>query len=132
VNEQCNYVYTYTRAQAIADGVLIDVTEMAKEAGYTIPVAITSGAWGEAVNWTESDTKISGTPQDEKGRLWDVLWMSSNAIRSARNSSADRVPFTFLRVPRGSRKAQRMTLDVHIGGGDQGEPVITILLQDED
>jgi hypothetical protein len=35
-------VYSYTRKQAIKDGVLIDVTKQAKETGFKVPVAITS------------------------------------------------------------------------------------------
>ena len=42
-------IFSYTRAQAIADGVLIDATELAKEAGFRIPVAVTAGVWGECV-----------------------------------------------------------------------------------
>lgn len=34
-------IYIYTRKQAIEDGVLIDVTETAKEAGFKVPVAVT-------------------------------------------------------------------------------------------
>jgi len=33
-------IHTYTRAQAIEDGVLIDVSEMAREAGFRWPVAV--------------------------------------------------------------------------------------------
>ena len=33
-------IYAYTRAQAIEDGVLADVTETAKEAGFKLPVAV--------------------------------------------------------------------------------------------
>ena len=36
-----NVIYSYTRAQAIADGVLIDVTDEAKAHGFKVPVAIT-------------------------------------------------------------------------------------------
>src|ERR1039458_9449603 len=40
-----NVIYSYTRKQAIEDGVLVDITEMAKEAGIKYPVAITSTAF---------------------------------------------------------------------------------------
>ena len=33
-------IFTYTRKQAIEDGVLIDVSEMAMEAGFRYPVAV--------------------------------------------------------------------------------------------
>ncbi len=36
------YIYCYTRRQAIEDGILIDVTITAQEAGFIWPVAITS------------------------------------------------------------------------------------------
>lgn len=35
------YIYSYSREQAIQDGVLIDITGIAKEAGFKWPVAIT-------------------------------------------------------------------------------------------
>src|SRR4051794_4558851 len=35
-------IFAYTRADALADGVLIDVTDTAKEAGFRIPVAVTA------------------------------------------------------------------------------------------
>ncbi len=36
-----NVIHTYTRAQAIEDGVLIDVSETSSEAGFKWPAAIT-------------------------------------------------------------------------------------------
>ncbi len=38
-------VYSYTRAQAIADGVMVDNSSLAKEAGFTAPVAMTRTVW---------------------------------------------------------------------------------------
>ncbi len=38
-------IFTYTRAQAIEDGVLVDLSEWAKETGFKIPVACTSEVW---------------------------------------------------------------------------------------
>ena len=40
-------ICSYTRAQAIKDGVLIDVSEAAKEAGFKIPVAMTDTVWDQ-------------------------------------------------------------------------------------
>ena len=37
-----NVIHVYTRAQAIADGVLIDATELAREAGFRFPVALSA------------------------------------------------------------------------------------------
>jgi hypothetical protein len=37
--EDSELIHSYSRAQAIADGVLIDVSETAKEVGIVFPVA---------------------------------------------------------------------------------------------
>lgn len=127
-----DFVYTYSRAQAVDDGVLADVSETARDAGFKIPVALTAEAWAECVAWSAADTEKTGVPQDETGRLWDVLWMASCAARRHRHAPADRVTFEVLRVPRGRRRATRCVLVLHIGPGDDGEPVITVMLPNED
>lgn len=125
-------ISTYTRAQAIEDGVLIEAGNMAEEAGFKWPVAMTSAAWADCVAWTEDDNRQQ-VYQDESGRLWDVLFMASHAIRT-RSGSGDRLLFQLYRVPRDGRatKAELTTLKLIVGAGDQGEPVITILLPHED
>jgi hypothetical protein len=124
-------IHRYTRAQALADGMLVDVTETAREAGFRVPVAMTAAAWSKAVAWTDADSARQ-TPQDEAGRLWDVLWM---AYITARRASGDcRVPFQLHVVPRGgqARAPRPTTLHMHIGPGDEGEPVITLMNPDEE
>jgi hypothetical protein len=123
-------VHKYTRAQAIADGLLIDVSTMAKEAGFRIAVALTAQVWTDCVEWTEADS-IRQVTQDEAGRLWDVLWLAHIA---ARRVKSDRVIFELFRVPRGGRgqRPRRTTLHMHIGPGDEDEPVITIMSPGED
>jgi hypothetical protein len=57
------------RAGALRDGVLIDVSAAAREAGIRYPVALTRAAWERCV------TVPPGVAcQAEAGRLWDVLW----------------------------------------------------------
>ena len=125
-------ISTYTRAQAIDDGVLIDVGDMAQEAGFKLPVAMTTAAWADCVDWSADDSDRQ-VHQDQSGRLWDVLFMASHAIRT-HTGQASRLPFTLYRVPRDgcARKSELTQLKVVIGPGDRGEPVITILLPNED
>lgn len=125
-------ISTYTRDQAIEDGVLIDTGSMAREAGFKWPVAITADAWADCVAWTEDDSDRQ-LHQDQSGRLWDVLFMASHAIRTG-SGSGDRLLFQLYRVPRNGRsmEAELTTLKLIVGPGDQGEPVITILLPNED
>jgi hypothetical protein len=126
--------YTYTRAQAIADGVLIDVTEAAREAGFRFPVALTAEVWERCVAWEPEDSDRQ-TYQDQSGRLWDVLWMAYFSILTHRgNVDASRMPYRLLVVPRDGKscKANEIELHVHIGPGDEGEPVLTIMMPWED
>ena len=125
-------ISTYTRAQAIDDGVLIDAGSMASEAGFKWPVALTSAVWADCVAWTEDDSEQQ-VHQDQSGRLWDVLYMASHAIRTAKDSG-DRLLFQLYRVSRDghSTEAVLVTLKLIIGPGDAGEPVITILQPYED
>lgn len=115
---------SYSRAQAIADGVLVDVTEAAKEAGFRLPVAITGGVWTRCVAWRNADAN-----QDEHGRLWDVLWLAHLASRRAKECSVVDYP---LCVEQASGQVEYLTLRLVIGPGDDGEPVMTILFPGEE
>jgi hypothetical protein len=117
-------IYVYTRAQALEDGLLVDVSETAREAGFTIPVALTRGAWEAAVAWPADNHW-----QDEAGRLWDVLFVLAFL---AKRSKGSRIDYHVHRVPPNRRKASRLDLKAVVSGGDDGAPVLTILLPDED
>ena len=125
-------IYSYTRAQAIDDGVLIDATEMARDAGFKWPVALTVAAWSDCVAWSDVDNERQ-VYQDQSGRLWDVLFMASFAVRTAINANRQ-LQFDLQRIPRNGRSttSQRLTLKLILGPGDGGEPVITIMLPGED
>jgi len=117
-------IHTYTRAQALADGVLVDAGPLAKEAGFRWPVALTQAAHAEAVAWNPEHE----AGQDETGRLWDVLWLATIAARAGRSR------FTVARVPNapGQVEAQDLDLVLHVGPGDTAAPVVTISLPGED
>ncbi|MGW4275758.1 DUF6573 family protein [Streptomyces seoulensis] len=93
-------IHAYTRARALADGVLVAAdAELAREAGFRVPVALTSAVWEGCVAWNEGDSERQ-TPQDERGRLWDVLTMARHAIR---RSGGGEVTVDLRRVPRDGR-----------------------------
>ncbi len=123
-------IHTYTRAEAVSDGALIDVSADARALGILHPVALTRSACVDCVDWSDEDSHRQ-THQDIAGRLHDVLWMFRCA---ARNASGERIRFSLYRVPRGGRATRpRLTmLAAVIGPGDLGEPVLTIMLPDED
>jgi hypothetical protein len=137
-------IHAYTRAQALADGYLVDVTSTARSAGVRWPVALTRTVWDAYVEFEAED----GEGQSIEGRLWDVLTMfrfaaagggAGNSMLCFRLYVAkaggnwqpnEQVP------PRASgfdRLTHRLvTLKAVAGPGDAGEPVITIMLPDED
>jgi len=127
VTQESDVVFSYSRAQAIADGVLRDVTVVAQEAGFRYPVALTAAAWADSVAWRAGD----GSGQSEAGRLWDVLHMARLAVKRAAGRV---VQLTVLVVPQrgASSTPQPMRLKMVVGPGDALEPVITIMLPGED
>jgi hypothetical protein len=118
-------ISSYTRAQAIEDGVLIDLTEWAKETGFRYPVACTNAVWNDYVAPNE-DLRLLG--QSERGRAHDLLWMLLCAIR---RGSGDRIDFETLFLQSQHRRITARFKAV-CGPGDDGEPVITIMLPNED
>jgi len=117
-------IYQYTRAQAIEDGILIDVTETAREAGITIPTALTTAVWERCVAVPEG-----AEDQDEIGRLWDVLTVLRFTI--IRSRGGRQVKFT-VAVRNDTRRPRPVELKAICGPGDSGEPVITIMMPEED
>jgi hypothetical protein len=119
-------VIRYTRAQAIKDGVLMDVTETAREMGIKIPVAMTHAAWARYVLLTPAAQQAGN---DERGRLWDVLWMFRWAVQRAPESSE--IVFS-LYVVTDFVQPSLVELKAVCGSGDNAEPVLTIMLPSED
>jgi hypothetical protein len=74
--EEADLIHRYSRADALRDGVLIDASRAAREAGFRYPVALTAAAWARCVA-----VPPGVTCQDEAGRLCDVLTMPRFAIR---------------------------------------------------
>lgn len=118
-------VHSYSRSQAIADGLLVDVTEQARETGFTLPVAVSRAVWSQYV---EVPPKVSC--QDERGRLNDLLWMLHVAIKQEAMES-DTLTYQVL-VRNDNRAPKPVWLKATVGPGDDPWPVLTILLPSED
>jgi hypothetical protein len=124
--DHADYIHRYTRADALRDGVLIDVSPVAREAGIRYPVALTRAAWERCV------TVPPGVLcQDEAGRLWDVVWMLRCAI--ARQGGGRVVPFALhVRNDNRERTPPLVRLKAVCGPGDRSEPVLTVMRSDEE
>ena len=120
-------IYSYTRAQAVADGVQVEVTKTATEAGIKFPVFLTRTVFNAYV---EVPPGVTG--QDEAGRLWDIVWMLRFAILRSR-PGADRLPVA-LYVRNDNRRATLIKLIATCGplDIDDPQPAITVMMPDED
>ena len=120
-------IYSYTRSQAVADGVQVDVTKTAQEAGIKFPTFLTRAVF-DAYVAVPPDV----TGQDEAGRLWDLVWMTRFAILRAR-PGVDRIPVA-LYVRNDNTRARLVKLVATCGplDMDDPQPAITILMPDED
>jgi hypothetical protein len=91
-----NPISVYTRAQAVADGVLVDVTAWASTGrdgmlgGFTVPVAFTHTVWA-VIDIAARDnpheprwrTRARQRGESTRGRAHDVLWLAAVAARCA-------------------------------------------------
>ena len=122
-------IHTYTRTQALDDGVLIDFTDPESNTApvcrqhYKNPAACTSAVF-ELMRKAVENPRYS---QDYAGILHDMLFMSRAAGRRLDTSTV-----TFPTIIVGAGRSRNYRFVLRVGPGDQGEPVITIMLPDED
>jgi hypothetical protein len=152
-NEHWEVVSAYSRAQAIEDGVLVDISRSQEwiEAGFKYHGAMTQGAWEKTIaavghweRWPDgyhradgsNDTLVLPAGQSVSGRLWDVLWMLKLAIDKSKQD--DRVWFQVCvwRPPEPDEDCDghhdEIRLWCLVGPGDTPDPVMTIMLEGED
>jgi hypothetical protein len=72
--------FTYTAEEAMNDGILFDVSDMGKEAGFLYKVRITTGVY-ELVTPNKIAKQYG---QSFDGRLWDVLYMAALNIKKTK------------------------------------------------
>lgn len=105
----------YTRAQAIDDGELVDLTPIGWEAGWRWPVAVSASVW----------SLLEREPSDPQAPVRALHLLRFLAI-VARTQDSDRFQITW------EHHAGDTRLSVLCGPGDDGEPVLTICLPGEE
>jgi hypothetical protein len=120
-------IYSYTRAQAIKDGVLVDITKTARKVGLRYPVAVTDTLYHQYI---EPTAILESESPAVNGRLMDVLMLLIFEIKRTRgNTSELHFKVSFLMD---SIKTESVGVWAVINGGDDGNPVITLMLEGED
>lgn len=129
-------IHQYTRADALQDGVLVEIpAELCREAGIVVPVAVTAEVW----HLIDPGNLDQMPDQSITGRAWDLLWTFAIAARSSsgrhRSTIVFRCEFLLCHEAMGGAditERKTATFRAVCGPGDQGEPVITIMLPWED
>jgi hypothetical protein len=112
-------IYSYSRAQAIDDGVLVDLSQTDSiRQHWKHHFACTSTVW----SIIEEALRQPG--QDVSGICHDISTMAKLAICQARE--AQQILFKVIIAK------QTHELKLHIGPGDTAAPVMTLMLPNED
>ena len=119
-------IHTYSRKEAISDGVLVDLSINFPEAGrlFKHPVACTSAVWA-LVEAAAENTRLHNTAA---GIVWDLLYMSINGV-TQRISDSEHL---FCVAIPGAGPHRNYILKANCGPSDDASPCITIMLEHED
>ncbi len=128
-------IYSYTRQQAIDDGVLVsgnegDFDEVTRQ-HYKSPVAMTAAVFA----MIERAVAHPKHCNDFKGVWHDILWMSRQQSAIVQRFDSTSHLFRVVITGTGKRRTDGLewhTLKIVCGPGDDAEPVVTIMLPEED
>ncbi|WP_332450634.1 helix-turn-helix domain-containing protein [Methanoculleus sp.] len=110
-----------TRQDAIDDGDLVEITRMGRDIGITLPLAVSERA-------AQSMVPFPNIPQEVvTENLWDTL----HAFRDKACRTVEE-EFEFQVSLYQNGFVPTLTFKAAVSPGDDGEPVITIMLPDED
>ncbi len=128
---------SYSRAQAMEDGVLVDVSVIGREAGFVFPVALT-----RALHEDIAAIPAARSFESYDARLWDVLFMCHVAIKTRLAGSPSGAPLYFQLVmttgdvPEDDNQFDADDYLYHVkaicGPGDDLRPVLTLMKPEED
>ncbi len=121
--EDAEVIHAYSRAEAIEDGVLIDVSKQASEVGITLHTAVTPGVWAELIG----NPRWEGWGTEDE-RLKRLL---SDACSELEKRERDIVSFSIRMTDMGAI-LKEIEIRAQRGPGDNLEPALTVMLGHED
>ncbi len=134
-------VYSYTRKDALADGMQVRIPDdIRSETGISYPVFVTRTVWDKYLTVPEE----MADHQDLDGRIWDLLYMF--ALKASRTDASNMKFQVIFRMPDkgnweenevpvdGNKLMREVTLNAVIGplDIDDASPAITIMKPGED
>jgi hypothetical protein len=123
-----NLIDSYTRADMVEDGSLVDVTSTARKVGFLLPVALTYAVWVGSIQPYDGPGKP--TKVRKSGALWDCLMMLYIGLKHTKSQDLEFLFPVIIIDESGSDEI--VILKAVLGQGDEGEPVITIMERQEE
>ena len=112
-------IYSYSRKQAIEDGVLVDLSQIESvKQHWRNPFACTDAVW------MIIEKALEQPSQDVSGICHDICTMAKLALNES--NDAEQVLFHVIIADRAHQ------LKLHCGPGDTSAPVLTLMLPNED
>lgn len=111
-------IYSYSRKQAIQDGVLVDLSQwkVARD-HWKLPLACTSAVF------SIMEQAVNAEGCDYPGIIHDLSWLAKQAIGKSNNG-----PQVYFACTVGNRT---LNFKMHCGPGDDPMPVLTLMLSSE-
>lgn len=111
----------YTRAQALAEGLLMDITELAKNFGVNVPAAVTVDVFVHCI----LEENEAGEPdhQEMSDRLVAMLLSLTRTLLQQPDLGKSQT----IELPGQLGKEPHPPIQAKLHGGDDGEPVITFM-----
>lgn len=134
---QADVISSYTRAQAIADGVLVALP-LAPRFGFRVPVAITAAGHGSAIAWDEQDPRCCEIQGMREAAVLQSALHAAKALTRRQSAGKaverpDRIDFTVECIANdGGCRVVEVAFYMTISGGDSGEAIGTVMLIGED
>ena len=126
--EDVTYGRRFTaRAEAIAEGALVDVTDVGHLLGFKLPIALTDIVFSKCV----LDSSVA-TEEDETERVREILKALQCRIARSRGVNKASLDFEFFVKNSGQREATRISLKGFLTLDELGDRVITITSQHGD
>jgi hypothetical protein len=135
--EGAKVISSYTRDQAVEDGILVEVPEkLWREAGFRWPVAVTHHVYADVAEVPEHPNAAG---QSVEGRLWDVLTMAGSVLRARKRQACiaglepdDRIcQFEVLATDEDGAQALHRLWIVMSEEGAGGAPTLTIMFPED-
>lgn len=116
----------------INDGLLFDISDLAKEYGFKTPVAITCAVWSACTQWDSAPSEERRIRYEQWNTI-DILMALAQCIQSSKQSWPQIWFTAALTIRKGEGgESQWVRLKATIEKDDDGEFAMTIMWPDED